>query len=270
MAILSIGSSGAKTHKVQKSETFYAIAARHGVTVSSLMAANGMSDAKRLRVGQNLTIPTKGTKSTKKSKSSPASKVSLKSTSSISSRTQSARTKRSLRVVIDPGHGGRDRGAVWGGVRESDLNLRVANRVESGLKAKGYSVTMTRRSDTFVSLARRAQISNGYRNAVFVSIHFNATRITGVRGAETFYAGSQGLYLAKSIQRELVGKLKVRNRGVRFRRFTVLRQTSCPAVLVECGFISNPSERARCKTSAYQSLAAKAIVAGIERYDRSY
>ena len=255
LAMIIAGSTHAATHKVQNAETFYSIASKYGVSVSSLMSTNGVSDPRRLRAGQILKIPGKS------SGSAGSSKSSSKTTS---------RMARSLRVVLDPGHGGRDRGAVWGGVRESDLNLRVATRTESKLKARGYSVTMTRRSDVFVSLARRAQISNQYAKAVFVSIHFNASKFQSVRGAETFYAGTKGRALAQAIQRERVSKLRVVNRGVFFRRYSVLRQTACPAVLVECGFISNSSERARCTTSSYQSLAAEAIVAGIERYDRSH
>ncbi|NNC89532.1 MAG: N-acetylmuramoyl-L-alanine amidase, partial [Akkermansiaceae bacterium] len=171
------------------------------------------------------------------------------------------------RVVIDPGHGGRDYGAFYSGVRESHLNLRVAQKLEYELKKRGYSTSMTRRSDVFLSLSRRAAMANRYRNAIFVSIHFNATRASWVRGAETFYAGSsRGRALASAIQSQLVKKLKVRNRGVRFSRFTVLTATKCPAVLVECGFISNASERKRCNTSSYQSSAALAIAEGITRY----
>lgn len=248
VAVLLIGNSFGATHKVAKSETFYSIARKYGVSVSSLMSYNGVKDPRSLQIGQNLKIPSKG----HPTKSRPKY------------------TKKSLRVVVDPGHGGRDHGAVWSGVRECDLNLRVATRVESALKERGYTVVMTRRSDVYVSLAKRAQISNRYSNSIFVSIHFNATGYTSARGAETFYAGTRGRYLAQSIQKELVSKLKVRNRGVVFRRYSVLRQTASPAVLVECGFISNSYERSRCVTAKYQSLASQAIVAGIERYDRTY
>ncbi|MCL4158478.1 UNVERIFIED_CONTAM: hypothetical protein GTU68_020588 [Idotea baltica] len=148
--------------------------------------------------------------------------------------------------------------------------MKVARKAEASLKARGYSVTMTRRSDVFLSLTRRAEIANRYRNAVFVSIHFNATKYPSVRGAETFYTGEKGRYLASEIQREMIRKLGVRDRGVRYSRFAVLRKTVCPAVLVECGFISNYKERSRCKTSSYQALTAQAIVAGIERYDRAF
>ena len=254
LAFLTVGNTQAATHKVQRSETFFSIATKYGVSVSSLMSTNGVKDPRSLQLGQTLKIPSKSS-----SKSSTSSRTS-----------KSTYVKRSLRVILDPGHGGRDRGAVWGGVRESDLNMRVAARTESYLKARGYSVILSRRSDVYVSLSRRAQISNQYASSIFISIHFNASKYTSVRGAETFYAGTRGRYLAQLIQKEMVSKLKVRNRGASYRRYSVLRQTASPAVLVECGFISNSSERARCVTSSYQSLAAQAIAAGVERYDRAY
>lgn len=244
----------AQTHLVQKGETFYAIARKHGVSVESLMACNGIRDPSKLQAGKAIKIPGKEVRVATK-----AARVEPKPAA-----------RKSLRVIIDAGHGGKDRGAVWGGVHEADLNLKVARRVEESLKQLGYPVTMVRRSDTFVSLSQRALIANRYRNAIFISIHFNATHHTSVRGAETFYVGEKGGFLAKSIQEKLVSGLKVRNRGCRYRRFTVLHQTACPAVLVECGFISNPSERARCNTSWYQATAARAIVDGVQQYDRSY
>lgn len=263
LAICSGGLVFGKTHQVRKSETCFSIAKKYGVTVKALMSANKIRDARYLRLGQRIVIPSK------KVKKSTTRRVATKSSRTQSSAVRRATSKK-LRVVIDPGHGGRDKGAIWGGVRESDLNMLVARRVEYSLKKKGYSVTMTRRSDRFISLSRRADIANRYRNCVFVSIHFNATYNTRVRGAETFYAGKRGKYLAQCIQSQLVKNLRVRNRGVRYRRFAVLRRTNCPAVLVECGFISNSYERARCRTARYQSLSATSIVAGIERYDRRY
>lgn len=166
-------------------------------------------------------------------------------------------------VIIDPGHGGRDKGAYWGGVRESHLNLRVARDLEALFKKRGIRTVMTRRSDVFVSLGSRAAIANRYRSAVFVSIHFNAHTRTSIKGAETFYWGSTGRVMAGAIQRRLAPRLQVKNRGIRRRGFTVMMKTRCPAVLVECGFISNPSERRRCVTRWYQQTAARAIYDGL-------
>lgn len=246
------------TYKVKSGDTLYRIALTHKTSVSQLKALNGIENERNLRVGQVLKL-TGGSTSAK----SPASKSAASASKSSSS---SSRIGVGKRVVIDPGHGGMDRGAVWGGVRESHLTMKLANKLESILKERGYATTMTRRSDTFVSLARRASIANSYRNAIFVSVHFNATRETWVRGAETYYAGSAGRSLAQAIHREMVNRLKLRNRGVRLARFTVLMQTKCPAVLVECGFLSNSSERSRCVTTSYLDTAALAIAEGIRRY----
>lgn len=253
------GFSSAKTYTVKPSETLYSIAKKHGVSVDALQSANQIKDVTKLRVGQLLSIPSIAIASEAKKNTSP--KVVKKWTPA----------KKSLRVVIDAGHGGKDKGAYWHGTGESDLNLRVARKAESLLKAKGYPVVMTRRSDIFISLSRRADIGNRYRNSIFVSIHFNASSDTRIHGAETFYGGGvEGHYLAKAIQSELVTRLKLRDRGARLGRYTVLKKTRCPAVLVECGFISNTAERNRCKTDWYQTSCANAILAGIESYDRVY
>lgn len=171
----------------------------------------------------------------------------------------SAQAARFSTVIIDAGHGGRDKGAYWGGVRESRLNLQVAQRLERLLKRKGIRTVMTRRSDAFVSLGSRAAVANRYRSAVFVSIHFNASRNTSIRGVETYYWGNTGRIIAGAIQRRLPARVKTTNRGIRRKGFTVLMKTRCPAVLVECGFVSNPRERGRCATAWYQQTAAEAI-----------
>ena len=153
-------------------------------------------------------------------------------------------------VVIDAGHGGKDKGAFRSGIRESHLTLATAQRLEKLLKRKGLRTVMTRRSDVFVSLGSRVAIANRYRSAVFVSIHFNACLDTRYRGVETFYGGAASLKLAKAIQTRMAGRLKTRNRGVKTRNFKVLRLTRCPAVLVECGFLSNAAERSRCRRAS--------------------
>ena len=251
------------SHTVKKGDTLYSISRNHGVTVQKLMSSNGINDASKLYVGKRLTIPSKSSSTTRSKK---ASSVSLKATAV--SRSSGSRSKT---VIIDPGHGGRDKGAVWGGVRESDLNLKTAFKLEYYLKKAGYKVVLTRRSDRFVSLNSRAALANRYRNAVFVSIHYNATRESYVHGGETFHGGSgSSSYLSSSLQRNLVSHCKVKNRGSHHRRFSVLRNTNCPAALIECGFISNCRERSRCNTSSFQDSAARAILAGIERWDRKY
>ncbi|MGB0775502.1 MAG: N-acetylmuramoyl-L-alanine amidase family protein [Akkermansiaceae bacterium] len=171
------------------------------------------------------------------------------------------------RVIVDAGHGGKDKGAHRGHVYEKTLALSVAKRVESLLKARKMPVTMTRRSDHYVTLTDRAAIANRYRNAVFVSIHFNAHTSSRYHGVETYYYGEQGKRLAAHIHLRLLSRLKLRNRDTRQRKdLAVLRLTKCPAVLVECGYISNAYERRRACTTTYQNNCARAIVDGIMAY----
>ena len=278
LCLVAVLSTLEGAYTVAKGDTLYSIARSSGVTVQKLMAVNGIQDPSKLQVGKRLTIPSKAATTSPAKSSPPAAKssppkakakavnVSLKA-----STVSRPRLSRSKTVIVDPGHGGRDKGAVWGGVRESDLNLKTAFKLEYYLKRAGYRVVLTRRSDRYVSLTRRASIANQYRNAVFVSIHYNATRETWVHGGETFYSGSKsGRYLASSMQRYLVSNCKVKNRGARRAGFSVLRNTKCPAALIECGFLSNSRERSRCNTSSFQDAAARAILSGIERWDRSY
>jgi N-acetylmuramoyl-L-alanine amidase len=168
-------------------------------------------------------------------------------------------------VVIDPGHGGHDRGAVRGGRHpEKVYALDVSRRVAARLHRAGFRVVMTRQNDSFVSLSGRCAIANRQRQAVFVSIHFNAAARRGADGIETFYYGRRAYRLAASVHRQLVRAAGTDNRGVRRRAFYVLRHTRCPAILVEGGFLTNPREGARiAHSAAYRQRLADAIASGI-------
>jgi N-acetylmuramoyl-L-alanine amidase len=166
-------------------------------------------------------------------------------------------------VVVDAGHGGADKGALREGVRESRLTLQVAKRLEALLKKKGVSTVMTRREDVYVSKEQRVAITNRQRKPVLVSIHFNACTDTSCSGTETFYGGPGSRVLGEGIQRRLAAEAKTRNRGARQRDLAVLSHSKCPAVLVECGFISQAAERSRCGSGGYQQAVAQAICDGI-------
>jgi N-acetylmuramoyl-L-alanine amidase len=168
-------------------------------------------------------------------------------------------------VVLDPGHGGHDRGARWGPVSEKTITLNIARRVEKHLKARGFLTAMTRRSDVFRSLESRAAMANGFRRSVFVSIHCNSAKRRAARGIETFYCGAPGRSLAASIHTRLDSRTSTPNRGIKFRGFSVLRRTSCPAALVECGFLTCATERRLLTTGIYQDRIALAISDGIAR-----
>ena len=169
-----------------------------------------------------------------------------------------------ITVVIDAGHGGHDRGGIPGQrIAEKDMTLDVAQRLRNVLAASGYRVVMTRDSDVFVSLPGRVAIANSYRNAVFVCIHFNATKRMGAGGIETYFYSRDSLSLASAVHYYVVGGAPSANRGVRRRGFYVLRKTNVPAVLVECGFLTNPTEGAYAQTASYRQKLAEEIAAGV-------
>jgi N-acetylmuramoyl-L-alanine amidase len=171
-----------------------------------------------------------------------------------------------LTVVIDAGHGGHDRGGIPGQrVAEKDMTLDVALRLRSILSANGYNVVMTRSTDIFVPLGGRVAIANSYRNAVFVCIHFNATPRSGASGIETYFYNRESLPLASAIHYYVAGGAPSENRGVRRRGYYVLRRTNIPAVLVECGFLTNPTEAAYAQSASYRQKLAEEIAAGVRR-----
>lgn len=172
-------------------------------------------------------------------------------------------------VVIDPGHGGHDKGGQWGLVYEKHLALDTATRLESELKKRGFRTVMTRRSDYFISLPERVRIASRYSDAIFVSVHYNYTWKQQVSGIETFYHSGQSHALASSVHNGMISKVKVVNRGVKFARFYVIRNTTCPSVLVECGFVSNAAERARMKSAWFRQSLAEGIADGIMRFRRA-
>jgi N-acetylmuramoyl-L-alanine amidase len=168
-------------------------------------------------------------------------------------------------VVIDAGHGGADRGAHWYGRSEKTLTLDLAKRLETILRNSGVTTVMTRRTDKTVSLDDRAKLANRYSRSLLVSVHFNASRIMGISGYETFYRSEKGKKVALNIQSALAKSITGKNRGVTNNNFAVLTRTRGTAVLIECGFISNKAEGARCGTSAHRQKLAQAIARGVLR-----
>jgi N-acetylmuramoyl-L-alanine amidase len=173
-------------------------------------------------------------------------------------------------VVIDAGHGGHDRGGVpRQRIGEKALTLDVAQRLKRVLEASGYRVVMTRNSDVFLSLGQRVGIANSYRNATFVSVHFNSARRSGANGIETYYYRRDSASLAAGIHRNVVAIAPSENRGIRRRGFWVLRKTAIPSVLVELGFLTNPMEGRYALTPSYRQKLAEQIARGIRRQPAS-
>ena len=217
------------------------------------------------------------------------------------------------RVVIDPGHGGKDPGCYYTGrLKEKNIVLGLAKILARKLSKLGYEVYLTRSSDRFLSLERRTAIANMKKADLFISLHVNAHRSRKVRGLETYFLNMatderamlvaarenavsqknisdlqailndlmlntkihESSRLAHAIQRGMVSKLKrrykyVRSLGVKQAPFYVLIGAQMPAVLIETGFITNPTERKRLTSPRYQALLAEGICAGIKKYVES-
>ncbi len=194
-------------------------------------------------------------------------------------------------VIVDAGHGGQDGGAAGNGLREKDLTLDTALRLEKKLRALGFPVVLTRRDDRFLDLTERSDIANRHPRALFVSIHFNAIAKAVGEGVETYYAGEKvpvaqegwsvaglfrptpepppadnGLAFAQLVQAAMVGALGATDRGVKPARYLVIRHTRCPAVLVEGGFINNPAQARQIMQPEYREKLATAIADAVAAY----
>ena len=207
--------------------------------------------------------------------------------------------------MVDAGHGGHDPGTRHHGLREKDLTLDIARRLQGELKSAGVSAVLTRDRDEFLELSRRAAIANRLRADVFVSVHINANHRRSVSGVEVYYpresvidptaalppqvepsevalptttiqqilwdlvlsrARQQSAVVAQQVCRALQDRLQVPCRGVKGARFVVLREAWIPAVLVEVGYVSNREEASRLANADYRQAIAQAIAEGIAAY----
>lgn len=170
--------------------------------------------------------------------------------------------------MIDPGHGGRDPGAVGiGGLQEKNVILPISRRVAALLEQNGVQAVMTRSDDRFISLRGRTDMASRARANLFVSIHANAISLSrpDVNGVETYYYSS-GQRLAQTIHRSMLQSTGMRDRGVKRARFYVLRNTSMPAVLVEVGFVTGREDAPRLSDPRFRDQMAEAIARGILQY----
>jgi N-acetylmuramoyl-L-alanine amidase len=196
------------------------------------------------------------------------------------------------RIVLDPGHGGSDTGALGSRAREKDVTLAVAHNVRTLLQRVGYSVALTRAGDEKVSLRERVSRARHNGADLFVSIHANAAQDAGAAGIETFLLtpeGTRSTYsetvktrptpgntfdrdnarLGFEIQRYLLRATGGTDRGLKHADFAVLRDAPCPAALVEIGFITNGPEEARLSDARHQRRIALGIARGIVAYHRA-
>jgi N-acetylmuramoyl-L-alanine amidase len=172
-------------------------------------------------------------------------------------------------VVIDPGHGGKDSGGVSGRrapifLKEKDLTLDTAKRVQAELRRARLRVVMMREDDHFVELDDRVRFANRQgRGAVLVSIHYDAVSNQAMHGAKTFYWRADSHGLATRIQQHLVAATDETDQGVMRRRLRLTRNPEIPCVLCECAYITNPVEARKVATESYRQRIAHGIAQGI-------
>lgn len=274
-----------------------------------------------IQLPQNSAIKSKESLASKKSAKKLFSKVNLLQNKNTQKPLESqiihksAIPKHHYKIVIDPGHGGKDPGTSWRGYQEKVLVLQIAKKVSKALKKLGFNVVMTRNSNRFISLGSRTRKANKENADIFVSIHANSienkSRMNIARGVETYFLSTARTWRAKkvaakenrailqgqdsatkkmllnavftgpkivlshklaiNVQSNILKKLRqgysgIKDGGVRAAPFYVLVGAQMPAILIEVGYLSNPTERARLQSSNYQNRIANGIVQGIVEY----
>ena len=200
--------------------------------------------------------------------------------------------KRIATVMIDPGHGKKDTGAIGSRAKEKDIVLQIARRLRTRLTKAGYKVIMTRNSDTFLSLKERTDLCRRIKPDVFISIHCNSAASKAAKGLETYCLTPAGessfasrtpqaakeignvtdkanARLAYEVQKNVLATTGANDRGVKHARFFVLKNIQCPGVLIETGFISNLSEERCLMSPAYQEKIAAGIANAVAAFKRA-
>lgn len=171
-------------------------------------------------------------------------------------------------IVIDPGHGGADSGALsTTGKMEKNYTLKVARKVVAKLRAKGTKVYMTRNSNKYVGLSDRSALSNRVHADVFISFHFDSSPVANdASGVTTYYYHKKRSYrLAKTINSEF-NTLNLDNRGVDLGDFLVIRDNKFPAILLEMGYINSDRDFLQIKSNSYQNTISSDVVTGLTKY----
>ncbi|WP_214690700.1 MULTISPECIES: N-acetylmuramoyl-L-alanine amidase [unclassified Exiguobacterium] len=180
-------------------------------------------------------------------------------------------------IVLDPGHGGKDPGAVNGSLYEKTIVLDVTKRVEAYLRSKyDYNVRLTRSTDVYLTLDQRVAAAKSLRGDLFVSMHVNAAGSSSAKGVETFYSSqsahsARSRVLASNIQSNLAGKMSgMSNRGVKTANYYVITYNTMPSALVELGFISSPTDLTYLRSNTSRQQMAEGVAEGIAKYVQTY
>lgn len=263
--------AGKKTsvqYRVERGDTLYKVAQKFGVSMDSIVKVNRQLRSKNTPLSSEwvLTIP-----------NAPLKPMDIP---------ESYDNKRV--VMIDPGHGGSDSGAVANGTTEKAVNLIMSKKLRDELKRRGYEVRMMRENDKDISLVDRGRITNNSDADIFISVHQNAHPRHNAQGIETFYYKSHpnwqpkinkkyhsngqrianSKHLSDLIQRNLLRETGAVDRKVQSKTFAVLRETARPAVLVEAGFLDHPVEGKRIQRPEYHDKVVKAVADAVDEYFR--
>ncbi len=176
-------------------------------------------------------------------------------------------TLNGLTLVIDPGHGGNDGGTTGArGTHEKGITLRTAELLASKLRSAGANVVMTRDSDVYVDLRKRVSIGHQLSADAFISVHYDATDSSSINGFTTYYMHGYQKALAKSVHKALGEKINLRDRGAQQGNYLVLRENRQQAILIELGFLSNPSEESTLTTEKFREQATLGIYNGVVNF----
>ena len=170
-------------------------------------------------------------------------------------------------IIIDPGHGGSDPGAVTKNKDyEKNYTLDISKRIKKHLERQGAKAILLRKNDTNPSLYQRVIRTNRLNGDFLISVHVNSFINEKAKGTETYYYKKSEKRAAQKIQQQLVKHLKLRNNGIKFAKMYVLKNTKIPGVLIEPCFMTNPYEYQKLKTVAFRENIAKGTVAGLNEY----
>jgi N-acetylmuramoyl-L-alanine amidase len=192
--------------------------------------------------------------------------------------------------VIAPGHGGKDPGNIVNKVQEKKYTLLMSKALKSALQASGFKVIMTRETDKFVDLEPQAAFARKAKADLFLSVHYNAVADVGPKGVETFSLTPAGaistnggnprpwargnkndslnFLLAYHVHKSILDNSDFEDRGVRRAAFMVLREIDMPGILIEAGFMSNPSDAKKIYSSAHRAKMARAIADAVVTYKK--
>lgn len=180
-------------------------------------------------------------------------------------------------IIVDAGHGGKDPGAIgFSGSYEKDINIEISQKLEENLKSRGYKVVLTRKNDQYIDNIERTKLANKKRGRVFISIHGNSIEYnSSTNGIQVLYYPNRestigdlnNNELAQIMINSLIDGTDAIDKGIIERAdLIVLNQTKMPAIIIECGFITNSNEEKLLLTDEYQNKIVDSIVKGIEEY----